>query len=568
MLSSRRHPAVASIVIWLLLVAGCGGGRINSASPPPPVPTPTAAPTAPTLTPRAAATPTPPSAPTATPIPPSEAADLDDLATQTLTDGRIALPPATYRTELLTVGLEFDWPFDGTVILGDAGGVILGGPDADDDVVADLSFFRPARFGHPGAMQPTLATATGPAEVDDLGAWLDSADDVVVVDTGTTRLDDGSTVPWWDIRFDPASTQDIRGWCGARCLKLFDLNPGFAWFLWEGLTQRIWEIETPDDTLLAVAEADDELFPTWVDDATGVVESIAVGEPTGVRVEDAYRDLAGSYDLGITNVTIVDPTRPTDEITNDGLVVVEAAPSRSLEVLVGYPAATFGRGAPPVAGPFPLIINVPGLGSTNGLSPHTEALVRAGYVVASVRFPESAWPGEATLDYVEQPADVTAVLDRLIDEPPADLAGLIDPDRIGVVGISLGAATGYGLIGWDCCADDRIDAAVLHAGVVLPFSGDERWDIAPPSLLITSETDPFAPTSAVSQVADELGPGSSLLALEGQEHLAWISWGDDGFVATTTLVQAWFDRHLKDVQDGAAVLGAAEATGGTWMPTE
>ena len=65
-------------------------------------------------------------------------------------------------------------------------------------------------------------------------------------------------------------------------------------------------------------------------------------------------------------------------------------------------------------------------------------------------------------EVVDQAADARYVLDQVLDR--ASEFG-IDPDEVGAAGMSLGGMTVYGLISHTCCADGRIQAAEVMAGV-------------------------------------------------------------------------------------------------------
>src|SRR5947209_7537413 len=109
---------------------------------------------------------------------------------------------------------------------------------------------------------------------------------------------------------------------------------------------------------------------------------------------------------------------------------------RVLTTSVWYPAAP--------GGPFPLVVFAHGYNVTP--APYAGLLqswARAGYVVAAPTFPltnPGAPGGPNEDDVVNQPADVRFVIDRLLaaDAQPGPLAGLINPQRIGVAGHSDG----------------------------------------------------------------------------------------------------------------------------------
>lgn len=157
----------------------------------------------------------------------------------------------------------------------------------------------------------------------------------------------------------------------------------------------------------------------------------------------------GQYGVGVTTLSIVDPSRPTE--ANRGAV---AQPDRKMDVEVWYPAmaaatpedrdVAFDRSG----GPYPLIIFAHGLSAFARQSvEYTAALASHGYIVAAPGFPQSRIdaPGGPRLAAVlDQPADVSFVIDQMLKLNRANdgrFAGTIDEDRIGMTGHALGGLT-------------------------------------------------------------------------------------------------------------------------------
>jgi dienelactone hydrolase len=131
---------------------------------------------------------------------------------------------------------------------------------------------------------------------------------------------------------------------------------------------------------------------------------------------------------------------------------------------------------PTAEGPFPLVVVAHGQsGNPSKMSQLIQAWASSGYVVAAPVFPltSNQAPVQAVGDYVNQPADVSFVIDQVLarSEDDGALAGLVDDEHIGVAGLSLGGATVYALAFNSCCRDERIDAVLVMAGLVLPFDG-------------------------------------------------------------------------------------------------
>lgn len=258
--------------------------------------------------------------------------------------------------------------------------------------------------------------------------------------------------------------------------------------------------------------------------------------------------MSAARPVGRTSLTVVDPTRPTTAIPG----VTDAAPDRTIPVLVLHPAAGDGEGitenAPPAAdGPFPLVVVSHGLtGRAENLLPLLQAIAAAGYVVVSPDFPETTGGTDfaALPAYEEQPADVSAVLDAVLADP--GLAPLVDPERIAAGGHSLGGLTTYGLVFHDCCTDDRIDAAFTLAGARLPFRGEPFTWGPTPLLLVHGEDDPLVPLATSVGVFDALtGPGY-LLTLLDEDHSAGLDPADPGHATTNATIVAFLDRWLRE----------------------
>jgi dienelactone hydrolase len=179
----------------------------------------------------------------------------------------------------------------------------------------------------------------------------------------------------------------------------------------------------------------------------------------------------GTYDVAELTETFVDTSRPTDNANGQG-----NAPTRTLVTVIHYPQSD---------GPFPLIVLAHGqTGHPNKFSQLMTAWASAGFVVAAPVFPLTSNQATfATLgDYVNQPADVSFVIDQMLarsNERNGPLARRVDKRHIGVTGLSLGGATVYGIAFNSCCRDHRIDAALVMAGYLLPYDGAYEFPSVP-----------------------------------------------------------------------------------------
>jgi dienelactone hydrolase len=189
----------------------------------------------------------------------------------------------------------------------------------------------------------------------------------------------------------------------------------------------------------------------------------------------------GTYGVAELTETFVDTSRPTQSAGGQG-----SAPTRTLATVIRYPLGE---------GPFPLIVLAHGqTGHPNKFSQLTTAWASAGFVVAAPVFPltSNQTTFETVGDYVNQPADISFVIDQILarsDDHDGPLARRVDDKHIGVAGLSLGGATVYGFVFDNCCRDERVDAGLVMAGILLPYDGP--YEISPvPLLIIHGNGDP------------------------------------------------------------------------------
>ena len=249
--------------------------------------------------------------------------------------------------------------------------------------------------------------------------------------------------------------------------------------------------------------------------------------------------------------TFVDRTRPTP--ANRGH---KGSPTRTLRVRFYYPK-------PGTAGaPFPLILFSPGVSvEPEVYKPLLVSIASAGFVVAAVAYPltkQSAPGGASPFDVAEQPKDASFVLDRVLAANAAKtgwLHGLVDKDRIGAAGHSLGAMTTYGLVYNRCCLDPRIKAAAVLAGatVVLPgqtytFPADRFFTgITTPLLAISGDHDEIVPyRTAVGSFNAARGPKFLVTVVDGTHTSDEEGGGNPGQRAVTQAVIDFFDGYLRD----------------------
>jgi dienelactone hydrolase len=241
---------------------------------------------------------------------------------------------------------------------------------------------------------------------------------------------------------------------------------------------------------------------------------------------------------------LVDRSRPTP--AGAGL---DHADERRLVTHVYLPA---GRG------PFPFIAFAHGLnGHPRKFTELLGTWAEAGYAVAAPAFPLSndEVPGEATFaDLAEQPGDISFVIDQMLalsEDSQSPVFGTVDPERIGVAGLSLGGATTYGVAFNDCCLDERPIAAMVLDGARLAVGGEFDLTRGLPLLIVHADEDyALAYSEAADAYADAVAP-KWLVTLHEFAHAEpfedTVDPADDLVHAVTV---AFWDRYL-DGDEGA-----------------
>lgn len=271
----------------------------------------------------------------------------------------------------------------------------------------------------------------------------------------------------------------------------------------------------------------------------------------------------GTYAVGAHTETWVDETRETNANGK-----VPAKPERTFETLVLYPAEGTGSvdrqvvDAEPAPGPWPLVLfshGVTGQGKEYGLS--LQVLASAGYVVVAPNYPLSNrnTPGGATVIDMPNQAkgDVPFLLDQALAANDADgyLHDLIDPERVGLLGHSLGAVTSITATLDPCCAEDRVDALAEWSGVLVPLTTPFKVDAAGqdvPVLIVHGTDDGTVPYSSAAKIYDTVTAPKLEVSLQGEAHVPAFVTGR-GTPASTVVVDtsvAFFDAELKDDAEG------------------
>jgi dipeptidyl aminopeptidase/acylaminoacyl peptidase len=257
-----------------------------------------------------------------------------------------------------------------------------------------------------------------------------------------------------------------------------------------------------------------------------------------------------------------DDTRPTaTSLIDDGPAVrTEERTFASLPTLVVRPAGE---------GPFPLIVFVHGAGAPPEFyGPLLEDLAAAGNVVVAPAMPGSVDHSDFTalVALPFQPGRVEQVLDAVTTGPQAIHAA--DPERVVVMGHSLGAMTALAIGFNSCCLDQRIDAVVSIAGEMATFPGGRWASGSLPLFLVHGEDDEVVPFSGSGQALQQLGTPAYLLAVEGGDHTGYLAPEDRAFPAVVAAIVSFFEATIGgDPRGGLADLTSAGSMPGVRLTT-
>ena len=178
--------------------------------------------------------------------------------------------------------------------------------------------------------------------------------------------------------------------------------------------------------------------------------------------------------------------------------------------------------------PFPLVIYSHGFSSSHKGGEYLgQYLAGLGFVVAMVDFPLTnmyAEGGPFVKDVVNQPADVSFLIDTLLERSGRQgdvLSGLIDPERIGAMGVSLGGFTSTLLAYHPTMRDPRIDAAISIAGPSSLFTERFFLSRSVPFMMIGGTYDVLVPYETNAAPIQAKSPDAWLLSIEGGAHTAF-----------------------------------------------
>jgi predicted dienelactone hydrolase len=237
----------------------------------------------------------------------------------------------------------------------------------------------------------------------------------------------------------------------------------------------------------------------------------------------------GPFQIARESLELTDNTRPTNPNGN-----YAGSPVRELNGFVWYPKTSQPQS-------FPLIIYSHGFMSSVSEPEYlVDFLVPRGYILVAVNYPLShggAPGGPNVNDVVNQPADVSFVIDSLLArnaDSSDSLYGLLDPERIAAVGLSLGGLTTQLVAYHRDLRDPRLRAAVSIAGPsnFLEARFFETSDI--PFMMIAGSADAAIPYESNAAPIPSKAVNSVLVTLDKGSHV--------GFAGMSATFSRWF-RH-------------------------
>ncbi|MCZ6502030.1 MAG: prolyl oligopeptidase family serine peptidase [Gammaproteobacteria bacterium] len=238
------------------------------------------------------------------------------------------------------------------------------------------------------------------------------------------------------------------------------------------------------------------------------------------ETETAKRLTPGPYEPALVNYRFVDTSRPTMQNGE-----YAGADDRTLDTILWYPVGATGE--------LPLTVYSHGfIGNKDGGNFMARYLASHGYVVVSANFPISntTAPGGPNFeDVVNQPGDVSFLIDQILALEDKPFEGTIDESRIGLFGLSLGGLTTTLAAFHPDWVDTRTKAAISIAGPANIFSEKffDHYDV--PFLMIGGTEDSIVDYNANASPIPERITNGGLLTLIGGTHLGFDEFAMTGF---------------------------------------
>ncbi|NQV70800.1 MAG: hypothetical protein HQ498_12310 [Pseudohongiella sp.] len=255
----------------------------------------------------------------------------------------------------------------------------------------------------------------------------------------------------------------------------------------------------------------------------------------------------GPYTVGQTDFVFVDNSRSTNANRD-----FPGAPERTLPTTIWFPED--------FEGPYPLIIHSHGfISSRNEVVYLLEQLVSYGYVVVAADFPLTSGgaPGGPNInDVSSQPGDVSFLIDSALALAGTDkpFSGEIDPDRIGIMGVSLGGFSTSLTTYHPRLREPRVKAAISIAGpsanLTKRFYAQSQVEI--PFLMIAGTSDRLIDYGSNAAVIPERVPNGALLTVEGGNHIGFVGISEPAFrlVYNADSLACWSVQSNVDQAEG------------------
>lgn len=249
--------------------------------------------------------------------------------------------------------------------------------------------------------------------------------------------------------------------------------------------------------------------------------------PDGALTQMYYRD--GAFDVSIMPFEDTDESRATLPHGD-----FEGSDSRVFNGKVWYPADLSKA-------PYPLLVYSHGFMSFHQEGEYLARFMAShGYVVVAVDFPSTNYfaPGGPDLkDVVNQPGDVSFVIDRMLDknnDATSVFYQRIDDSRIAAVGLSLGGMTTTLVAFHEDLRDERIKAAVSIAGPSAMFTPRLFSTTDLPFMMIAGDIDAMVPYEQNALPITSKDPDSILVTIEGGSHT--------GFADIASILFRWVEN--------------------------
>ncbi len=281
----------------------------------------------------------------------------------------------------------------------------------------------------------------------------------------------------------------------------------------------------------------------------------------------------GPYTVETVQLTLEDTSRPTQP---NG--AYPGSPSRVMKTQIWFPGGSGNvfhsdAGLSSLSGstaPFPLVVYSHGFMSYGSEARYVaEHIAGHGYVVVCPDYPLT-WmfsPGRPNVaDVVNQPGDVSFLIDTFLNynrDPESPFFGLIDEERIGTMGLSLGGMTTFLASYHPTLRDPRVKAAAVFAGPGSMFTDLFYSHADVPVLLVYGDIDAIVDygTNAIYAL-ERAAPRATLVTLHGATHTAFadiiavtMDWMDNPDLLGCAALESGLDLEV----DFAALLGGAPA---------